>query len=106
MHVRCRKIPFCVIVGVLTIVFAILIVYFLLDPKKEGYIRRFGNTSSSHATLIAARCEDRYALSVKGAKMVFGSSPEIYKDVKYISDITSSKEYKKYLASIAFEGGK
>ena len=83
-----------------------LIVYFLLDPKKEGYIRRFGNTSSSHATLIAARCEDRYALSVKGAKMVFGSSPEIYKDVEYISDITGSKEYKKYLASIAFEGGK
>ena len=41
-----------------------------------------------------------------GAKMVFGLSPEIYKDVKYISDITGSKEYKKYLASIAFEGGK
>lgn len=29
MHVRCRKISFCVIVCVLTIVFTILIVYFL-----------------------------------------------------------------------------
>ena len=58
------------------------------------------------SVIIPLGCEDRYALSVKGAKMVLGSSPEIYKDVEYISDITGSKEYKKYLASIAFEGGK
>ena len=83
-----------------------LILYFLLDPKKEAFIRRFGNTSSSHATLIAAECEGRYALSVKGSKMVFGTSPEIYKDVEYVSDITGSAEYKKYLASIVFEGEK
>ena len=83
-----------------------LILYFVLDPKKEAFIKRFGNTSSSHATLIAAECEGRYALSVKGAKMVMGTSPEIYKDVEYVSDITGSAEYKKYLASIAFEGEK
>lgn len=84
-----------------------LILSFVLDPKKEAFIKRFGNTSSSHATLIAAQCEDRFALSVKGSKMVMGSSPEIYKDVKYVSDIAGSAEYKKYLASIVFtEGGK
>ena len=38
--------------------------------------------------------------------MVMGITPEIYKDVEYVSDITGSAEYKKYLASIAFEGEK
>lgn len=84
-----------------------LILSFVLDPNKKATIKRFGNTSSSHATLIAAECEGVFALSVKGSKMVIGSSPEIYKDVEYISDITGSAEYKKYLASIAFtQGGK
>ena len=80
-----------------------LIMYFVVDPKKKAFLRRFGNTSSSHATLIAASCDGKYALSVKGAKMVIGSPPLIYKDVEYVSDITGSAEYKKYLASIVFE---
>ena len=80
-----------------------LIIYFVVDPKKNAFLRRFGNTSSSHATLIAAHCDGNYALSVKGSKMVIGSTPEIYKDVEYRSDITGSSEYKKYLASIVFE---
>ena len=83
-----------------------LIMYFVLDPKKEGWIKRFGNTSSSHATLIAAESDGKYALSVKGSKLEVGSSPDIWKNIDYKSDITGSAEYKKYLASIVFSLGR
>ena len=79
-----------------------LILYFILDPRKDGWVKRFGNTVSSHAALIAAESDGRYALSVKGSPMVIGDTPEIYKDVEYVSDMFGSAEYKKYLASIVF----
>ena len=52
--------------------------------------------------MIAAESDGRYALSVKGSQMVIGDTPEIYKDVEYVSDMFGSAEYKKYLASIVF----
>ena len=36
-------------------------------------VKRFGNTSSSHATLIAAESGGIYALSVQGSGLVYGT---------------------------------
>lgn len=83
-----------------------IIVSFTVDPKKEAWVKRIGNTSSSHATLIAATCDGKYALSVKGSKMAFGDSSDIYKTIDYVSDIAGSAEYKKYLASVVFTLGR
>ncbi|MBQ0071282.1 MAG: hypothetical protein KBS81_05415, partial [Spirochaetales bacterium] len=83
-----------------------LILYFLIDPKRKGSVKRFGLTSTSHAALIAAESEGRYALSVKGSPLAVGDSKEIWKNIDYQGDlVTGSAEYKKYLASVVFEGG-
>ena len=82
-----------------------LITYFLIDTKKKARVRRFGLTSTSHAVLIAASCDNNYALSVKGSPFVSGPTPDIWKDVHYTSDITGSKEYKEYLAKTVFSLG-
>ncbi len=79
-----------------------LISYFLIDTKKKAWVKRFGLTSTSHACLIAAVSEGKYALSVKGSPLVSGDSPDIWKNVTYTSDITGSAEYKKYLAQTVF----
>ena len=79
-----------------------LILSFVLDTKKKAWIRRFGNTSSSHAVLIAAESEGTYALSVKGSGLCVGENSDIYKDVEYVSDMFGSAEYKRYLASTVF----
>lgn len=74
----------------------------LLDTKKKAWVKRFGLASTSHATLIAAVAGDRYALSVKGSALVWGDSPDIWEKALYVSDITGSAEYKKYLAQTVF----
>ncbi|MGN1164741.1 MAG: FAD binding domain-containing protein, partial [Candidatus Ornithospirochaeta sp.] len=79
-----------------------LILSFRLDPKRKAWLRRFGNTSSSHAVLIAAESEGTYALSVKGSGLFVGESSDIYKEIDYVSDMFGSAEYKKYLASTVF----
>ena len=79
-----------------------LIDYFLIDTKKKAWVKRFGLTSTSHAALIAAVSEGKYALSVKGSPLVCGDSCDIWKDATYVSDITGSAEYKKYLAQTVF----
>lgn len=79
-----------------------LILSFVLDPKRKAWLRRFGNTSSSHAVLIAAESQGTYALTIKGSGFVCGENSDIYKEVEYVSDMFGSAEYKKYLASTVF----
>ncbi len=79
-----------------------LIDYFLIDTKKKAWVKRFGLASTSHAALIAAVCDGKYALSVKGSAPVWGESSDIWKNAEYVSDITGSAEYKKYLAQTVF----
>lgn len=74
----------------------------LLDTKKKAWVKRFGLASTSHAALIAAVADGRYALSVKGSALVWGDSPDIWKKALYVKDITGSAEYKKYLAQTVF----
>lgn len=80
-----------------------LIDYFLIDTKKKAWVKRFGLSSTTHAALIAAVADDeKYAISVHGSAFACGSSPDIWKDIKYVSDITGSAEYKEYLAKTVF----
>lgn len=81
-----------------------LIVEITLDPERTGWIKRFGNTAASHATLIAAESNGVYALSVHGSGLVWGDSPAIAEQLAYVDDLTGGAEYKKYLAKTVFEG--
>ena len=60
-----------------------LIEYVVVDKDRTGSVKRFGNTSSSHATLIAAESGGIYALSVQGSCLVYGTTPDIAEQVTY-----------------------
>lgn len=77
-----------------------------VDAGRTGSVKRFGNTSQSHAALIAAQSEGLYALSVHGSGTVCGRSPEVYAELNYVDDLTGGAEYKKYLAKTVFEQGR
>lgn len=79
-----------------------LINYFLIDTKKDAWVRRFSLSSTTHAALIAAVCDGHYALSVKGSPLVTGDSPDIWQRAVYTDDITGSAAYKEYLAKTVF----
>lgn len=79
-----------------------LIEYIVVEKEREGWVKRFGNTTASHAALIAARSCGTYALSVHGSGLVYGDSADIVKDIAFTDDLTGSADYKKYLASIVF----
>lgn len=79
-----------------------LILHLFLDTKKKTWVKRFGLASTSHACLIAAVSDGKYVLTVKGSPLVSGDTPDIWQKVTYISDITGSAEYKKYLAQTVF----
>ena len=74
----------------------------VLDKDRKGWVKRFGNTSSSHAALIAAESQGVYALTVQGSGLVFGTSPEIAKELEYVDDLSGGAAYKKYLAETVF----
>ncbi len=80
-----------------------LIRYIVIDKNRNGFVKRFGRTASTHATLIAAYSAGIYALSVSSSPIAIGKSKDIYKEIEYKSDLEGSAEYKKYLASIVFE---
>ena len=44
----------------------------VVDKGRTGWVKRFGNTSSSHAAVIAAQSGDKYALSVSGSDFAYG----------------------------------
>ena len=79
-----------------------LLEYIVIDKDREGWVKRFGNTSASHATLIAAESKGVYALSVKGSELTCGNTPELYENMTFCDDLSGSAEYKKYLASVVF----
>ena len=83
-----------------------LIEYVVVDKDRTGSVKRFGNTSSSHATLIAAESGGIYALSVQGSGLIYGTTPDIAEQVTYVDDLTGSAAYKKYLAGIVFTLGR
>lgn len=80
-----------------------LIEYIIIDKDRKGWIKRFGNTSSSHATLIGAESNGTYALSVHGSGFACGKSPDLYESLEYCDDLTGGADYKKYLAKTVFE---
>lgn len=79
-----------------------LLQYVVIDKDRQGWVKRFGNTSSSHAALIAAVSGDTYALSVKGSALACGDTPDLYETMEFCDDLTGSAEYKKYLAKTVF----
>ncbi len=79
-----------------------LLEYIVLEKDRNGWVRRFGNTVSSHATLIAAESNGVYALSVKGSALACGNTPELYETMEFCDDLAGSAEYKKYLAKTVF----
>ena len=56
-----------------------LLEYIVIDKDRDGWVKRFGNTSASHAALIAAESNGVYALSVKG-------SPEMWQYPRFVRD--------------------
>lgn len=79
-----------------------LIEAIVIDADRSGWVKRFGNTVSSHATLIAAVSGDVYALSVHGSGLVCGKTPDIGEELTYTDDLTGGADYKKYLAETVF----
>lgn len=79
-----------------------LLTYIVIDKDREGWVKRFGNTSASHAALIAAESNGVYALSVKGSAFAWGKTPDLYENMEFCDDLTGSAEYKKYLAKTVF----
>ena len=79
-----------------------LLTYIVIDKDREGWVKRFGNTSASHATLIAAESNGTYALTVKGTGLACGKTPNLYETMEFCDDLAGSAEYKKYLASVVF----
>ncbi len=80
--------------------------YIVVDQDRTGWVKRFGNTSASHATLIAAESSGIYALSVSGTPFTYGSSADLAKNMTFDDDITGSAAYKKYLAETVFTLGR
>lgn len=79
-----------------------LIEYIVVDKARTGWVKRFGNTSASHAALIAAESGGVYALTVKGTGLACGSTPDLYETMAFHDDLSGSAEYKKYLAKTVF----
>lgn len=79
-----------------------LLQHIVIDKDRDGWVKRFGNTTASHATLIAAESKGVYALSVKGSGLVCGNTPDLYETMEFCDDLAGSAEYKKYLASVVF----
>lgn len=75
----------------------------VIDKDRKGWSKRISHTSTSHATLIASHSKDIYALEASGSKLCFGNSPKIYEEMEFVTDLTGSAEYKKYLASVIFD---
>ena len=80
--------------------------YIVVEKDRKGTVKRFGNTSASHAALIAAESSGVYALSVSGSDFAYGNSPELAKTMVFTDDITGSAAYKKYLAETVFTLGR
>lgn len=79
-----------------------LICTVVIAKNRKGTVQRFGNTSSSHAAVIAAESEGIFALSVSGSKFAYANHADLADSMTFADDLTGSAAYKKYLAGIAF----
>ncbi|MBR6825510.1 MAG: FAD binding domain-containing protein [Oscillospiraceae bacterium] len=79
-----------------------LLQYIVIDKDRTGWVKRFGNTTASHAAVIAAESNGIYALSVKGTGLACGNTPDLYETMEFCDDLAGSAEYKKYLAKTVF----
>lgn len=77
--------------------------YIVVEEGRTGFVKRFGRTANTHASLIAAESNGVYALSVHGSPFVYGGSAAVYEKATYVDDLEGSAAYKMYLASIVFE---
>lgn len=80
--------------------------YIVVEKDRKGTVKRFGNTSASHAALIAAESNGIFALSVSGTPFTYGNTAELAKDMTFTDDVTGSAAYKKYLAETVFTLGR
>ena len=80
--------------------------YIVVDKDRTGWVKRFGNTSAGHATLIAAESNGIYALSVSGTPFTYGNTADLAKNMTFTDDVTGSADYKKYLAETVFTLGR
>ena len=80
--------------------------YIVVEKDRKGTVKRFGNTSASHAAVIAAESNGVYALSVSGSDFTYGNSSDLAKTMTFTDDITGSAAYKKYLAETVFTLGR
>ena len=85
-----------------------LIEYVVVDTDRTGCVKRFGNTSSSHAT--AHRRRERRHLRAErrqGSGLAYGTTPDHGRLYGCSTDdMSGSAEYKKYLAGIVFTLGR
>jgi putative selenate reductase FAD-binding subunit len=79
-----------------------LLRFVVIDKDRSGWVKRFGNTSASHAILIAAESNGIYAMTVKGSGLVCGNTPDLYETMEFCDDLAGSSEYKRYLAKTVF----
>lgn len=83
-----------------------LIKHVVLDADRTGWVKRFGNTSQSHAAVIGAVSCGIYALSVHGSGFACGETPDLYKNMTFRDDLTGGADYKRYLAETVFTLGR
>lgn len=79
-----------------------LILSVTVNKSVQGSVKRFGNTVSGHAAVIAAEADGIYALSVSGSPFTVGTTPNLAAGMTFTDDITGSASYKKYLAEVVF----
>ena len=79
-----------------------IITSILIPASGDGVVRRFARSSHAHAALTAACMDGRYAYGASGSGFAFGGR-DSYGNIRFCDDLTGSGEYKRYLASVAFE---
>ncbi|MBO8435433.1 MAG: FAD binding domain-containing protein [Spirochaetes bacterium] len=79
-----------------------LLLSFSIEADRKGCVRRIARSSHAHAAVTGSLSESVYAYAVSSSGIAYGSK-DSWKDINYVSDLTGSAEYKRYLASVLFE---
>lgn len=81
-----------------------LIIALELDRSKKVLIKRIGLASQSHAVLILAIRKDLISCAVKGSGIFYAENlSSLLSQIKFVSDIYGSKEYKEYLVREVYD---
>ena len=79
-----------------------LILSFSFDADRKGVVKRIARSSHSHSAVSAAYSDGIYAYAVSSSGIAYGDK-DSWKNIEFVSDLTGSAEYKRYLASVLFE---